>query len=150
MCESAPAFAQDSLSTKEGRTYSTIGFQASQVSGTGISFGFNQENKFRFRVTGGILTYTDKSYFSFGTELEYELTKNRPYRVFIGPGIGTYGASTSSAHPTIGLGTGFETGMMGDGILDNVTGGVEIYYPTFFLLSSTIGFGGGFFVSYNF
>ncbi len=142
--------AQDSLSGKEARTYTTIGFQASFVSGLGISVGYNEEDKYRFRVTGGFVTSDNVSYYSFGVEYEIELTKHRPYRVFIGPGFGFRGESDGDTHSTFGLGTGFETSLTGGSIFENVSGGVEVYYPTYYFLTNTIWFGGGLFISYNF
>ena len=142
--------AQDSLSAKEGRTYSTIGFQASFVSGIGISAGFNEADKYRIRVTGGFVTANNVAYYSFGIEYEVELSKHKPYRVFIGPGFGFRGESDGDPHTTVGLGTGYETSLTGNSIFENVTGGVEVYYPTYYFLTNTIWFGGGVFISYNF
>ncbi len=148
---SLSSHAQDSLSAKKPLIYSTVGFQISQVSGIGISYGRNMENNFRFRITGGVLTTGSSTYFSFGTDYEFELTKNKPYRVFIGPALGTWGVSTEPPHFNIALGTGIETPLMGGNtIIENITSGVEIYYPTFFTLSKTIGIAGGVFISYNF
>ncbi len=148
---SSALYAQDTLSTEKSLEYSTVGFQISQVSGTGISYGRNKENEFRFRITGGILTTGDNSYYSIGTDYGIELTKHRPYRVFIGPALGIWGISGEPAHFNIALGTGIETPIMREStIIENVTSGIEIYYPTFFLLSSTIGIAGGAFISFNF
>jgi hypothetical protein len=128
---SLTAHAQDTLKTKESRKFTTIGFQASYVSGIGISFGYNQEDKYRFRVTGGLVTTDNITYYSFGIEYEIGLTRNKPYRVFIGPGFGTRGQSDADTHTTIGLGTGFETSLTGSSIFENVTAGSEVdsLYP---------------------
>jgi hypothetical protein len=147
---SLSCYAQDSLAVPEGRKYTTIGFQGSFVSGIGISAGYNEENKYRFRVTGGLVTSDNISYYSFGIEYEVDLTKHKPYRVFIGPGFGVRGESDGDTHATLGIGTGFETSLTGNAMYENVTGGVEVYYPTFYFLTSTIWFGGGIFISYNF
>ena len=147
---STSALAQDSLSSEQPRKYTSIGFQASFVSGIGISVGYNQESNFRFRVTAGLATADQITYFSFGAEYEIELTKHKPYRVFIGPGIGTRGQSDGDTHTAIGLGTGFEISPTGNSLFENVSVGAEIYYPTYFFLTKDIWFGGGFFISYNF
>jgi hypothetical protein len=142
--------AQDTLSTKKPMEYSTVSFQISQVSGIGISYGRNLKNGYRFRITGSVLSTGDNLYFSFGTDYEYELTKNKPFRVFIGPALGTWGISSKAPHLNVALGTGMETPITGNEIFENVTAGVEIYYPTFSFQSGTIGIAGGVFISYNF
>ncbi|MDE3058940.1 MAG: hypothetical protein KGJ59_13385 [Bacteroidota bacterium] len=148
---SLPMRAQDTLTAShKPLEYSTIGFQASQVSGIGISYGRNRENDFRFRITGGIITTGDKAYFSFGADYEFELTKNKPYRVFIGPAGGAWGVSDEPAHFNVALGVGIEKPTTGPTIFEDVTIGAEIYYPTFSFLTGTIGVAGGVFISYNF
>lgn len=143
--------AQDSLTTKQPLEYSTVGFQISQVSGIGISYGRNLENSYRFRFTGGVLSGGSNTvYFSFGTDYEYELTKNKPFRVFIGPAIGVWGVSNEPAHINAALGTGMEAPITGTTIFENVSVGAEVYYPTFYFLGGTIGVAGGLFISYNF
>ncbi|MDE3058561.1 MAG: hypothetical protein KGJ59_11465 [Bacteroidota bacterium] len=142
--------AQDTASANEDITYHSLGFQASLVSGIGISYGINEQNRYRFRATGGLITSSDKSYYSFGFDYQYELTKNKPFRVFIGLGGGIRGKSGSETNTALGLGSGIEGPVTGTGIFENVTIGAEIYYPTFYFSSSTISVGGGIFISYNF
>ena len=142
--------AQDSSGTAKPTKYTSIGFQASFVSGIGLSVGYNEEGKYRFRATGGFLTDNQTSYYSFGLEYGFDLTKNKPYRVFIGPAFGVRGESDSDNHTMLGLGTGFESSSTGNIIFENVSMGGEVYYPTYNFLSHTIWFAGGVFISYNF
>lgn len=148
MAQSSPA--QDSVGTSVPVRYSSIGFQASFVSGIGISFGLNESGKYRARATFGILTNDSKTYSSFGIDYQFELTKRQDFRVFIGPGFGTRSISTESSHTTLGLGTGIEAPVTGNSVFQNVTGGVTVYYPTYFFLSKNISFAGAVFISYNF
>lgn len=143
-------YAQDSVTVVRQSHYSTIGFQASFVSGIGISFGLNEAGKYRARATFGILTSDSKTYSSFGADYQIELTKRQDFRVFIGPGFGVRSISTENSHTTLGLGTGVEAPVTGNSIYQNVTGGVIVYYPTYFFLSRNISFAGGIFISYNF
>ena len=147
---SSSASAQDSLASAQPRRYTSIGFQASFVSGIGISVGDNEDGKYRFRVTGGFLTDNQISYYSFGLEYGIDLTRNKPYRVFIGPAFGIRGESDSDTHTMLGLGTGFETSATGNLVFENVSVGAEVYYPTYNFLSQSIWFAGGVFISYNF
>ncbi|MEW5797803.1 MAG: hypothetical protein AB1728_02245 [Bacteroidota bacterium] len=142
--------AQDTLTVLQSVRYSTIGFQASFVSGIGISFGINETGKYRARATFGVLTNDSKTYSSFGVDYQFELTKRQDFRVFIGPGFGVRSISTEDSHTALGLGTGVEAPATGNSIYQNVTGGVTIYYPTFFFLSKNISFAGAIFISYNF
>jgi hypothetical protein len=143
-------FGQDSLKTTEGRKFTTIGFQISDVSGIGLSIGFNQENTYRLRFTGGFISKNNITYHSLGVEYGFDLTKNKPYRVFMGPGFAVRGESDGDTHTNIGLGTGFESSWGGTTIFENMSAGVEIYYPTYYFLSNTVWFDGGAFISYNF
>lgn len=142
--------SQDSLTTLKPRQYTSFGFSASFVSGIGISLGANQEDSYRLRVTGGFVTSGDIDYYSYGMEFEFDLAKHKPYRVFVGPGVGGRGQSNGDTHGTLGLCTGFEAPVTGSTIFDNVSGGVQIFYPTYYFLAKTIGFGGGMFITYNF
>lgn len=149
------ANAQDSLDAKQKTQFSSIGFQASFVSGIGISFGLNELEKYRFRATAGIITSGDKTHYSFGLDYQFVLTKNDRFRVFIGPGFGSSGTSVrgsseSSARPRFGLGIGAEAPVTGTSVLDNISGGATVYYPTYFIVSGEISFAGGVFISYNF
>lgn len=147
---STTTYAQDSLAVTQSVRYSTVGFQASFVSGIGISFGLNETGKYRARATFGILTSDNKTYSSFGVDYQVELTKRQDFRVFIGPGFGVRSISTESSHTTLGLGTGVESPVTGNSVYQNVTGGVTVYYPTYFFLSKNISFAGAVFISYNF
>jgi hypothetical protein len=149
------AQAQDSLSVKKPLQFTSIGFQASFVSGIGVSYGLNELGKYRFRVTGGIITAGNKTHYSFGLDYQFELTKENKFRVFIGPGFGSSGTSVSgnsesSARPRLGLGIGAEAPVTGTSVLDNISGGVTVYYPTYFFVSKEVSFAGGVFISYNF
>lgn len=142
--------AQDSVSIQQPLTYNSVGFQASFVSGIGISYGMNETGKYRARATFGILTNGDKTYSSFGVDYQVELTKRTDFRVFIGPGFGMRSISTENTHTTLGLGTGIEAPITGQTPYQNISGGVTVYYPTYFFLSKNISFAGGVFISYNF
>jgi hypothetical protein len=144
------AQAQDSLASPQSRKYTSIGFQASFVSGIGISIGYNEDGKYRFRATGGILADNQISYYSLGVEYGFELTKNKQYRVFIGPAFGIRGESDSDNHTMLGLGTGFESSTTGTIIFENISVGAEVYYPTYNFLSQSVWFAGGVFIAYNF
>ncbi|MDE3058562.1 MAG: hypothetical protein KGJ59_11470 [Bacteroidota bacterium] len=142
--------AQDTAVASEYRAYRSIGFQVSTVSGIGISYGINEQNNCYLRATGGLITTSNQSYYSFGIDCQYELTKNKSFKVFIGLGCGIIGDFGSSTHPTLGLGTGIEAPVTGSDIFENVTVGGEIYCPTIYFSSGTISLGVGIFTSYNF
>ena len=101
-------------------------------------------------MTGGYLASGDVSYSSFGIDYQLDLAKHKPYRVLIGPGIGIRGQSNGDGHAAAGLGFGFESSLTGNTIFENVTGGIIVYYPTYYFSDNTIGVGGGIFISYNF
>lgn len=145
---SSSLFAQDSSATRT--KYSSLGFQVSFVSGIGISYGMNQTGKYRTRFTGGILTSSGVTYFSFGADYHFELTKTPSFRVFIGPSAGSSGDSQSQPRPRIALGTGIEHPLLGSSVIDNISAGAIVYYPTYFFQSGEVSFAGGIFISYNF
>ena len=152
---SLPFLAQDSNAVNIPHRYSSIGFQASFVSGIGISYGLNETGKYRFRITGGIITNGDKTHYSYGADYQFELTRFNRFRVFTGPGFGVHGTAikgnnSTSARPRLGLGTGIEAPITGTAIFENISGGATVYYPTYFFFSKEISFAGGIFISYNF
>jgi len=147
--------AQDTTTIHEPLRYSSVGFQASFVSGIGVSYGLNEMGKYRFRITGGIITDGDKTHYSYGTDYQFELTRTGRFRVFLGPGFGVSGtnvkgSSSSSARPRLGLGTGVESPFTGTSVFENISGGATVYYPTYFFVSKEISFAGALFISYNF
>lgn len=144
------SYAQDVQNNEPSKQYSSVGFQASFVSGIGISYGFNESGKYRVRGTFGILTSSGKTYSSMGADYQIELTKREDFRVFIGPGIGVRSISGEDSHTMVGLGTGVEAPITGRTVFENITAGVAVYYPTYFFLSKDISFAGSVFISYNF
>ncbi len=148
---SEKTFSQDSTAaTNVPLNYQSIGFQVSFVSAVGIAYGINEENSYRALFSGGLLTDNGKTYFSVGFDYQRELTTTQSFRVFIGPSVGTRGATFEKPTPRIALGTGLEVPLSGNGIFQNITTGATVYYPTFFFLSKNISFAGGLFLLYNF
>ncbi len=144
-------FSQDStIATNTSLKYHSIGFQVSFVSAVGIAYGFNEENNYRALVSAGLLTDNGKTYFAFGFDYQKELTTTQNFRVFIGPSAGTRGVTFEKPTPRIALGTGLEVPLSGNGIFQNITTGVTVYYPTYFFLGKNISFAGGIFLLYNF
>ena len=151
MFAASTLFSQSTDSTINRGQYKTIGIQLSVVSGMGLSFGVNEIGKYRARITGGYLSISQKNYFSFGAEYQFELTKNPAFRVFIGPAIGNQGKTTDeNSHWRLGLGTGIEMPVTGTSVIENVTVGATLMYPTLYFLSGDVNIAANVFISYNF
>jgi len=50
----------------------------------------------------------------------------------------------------IGFATGLEVPISGKELYENISAGAVLYYPTYFLLSETVGFAVGVFLLYDF
>ncbi len=142
---------QSSDTNSVNRQFKSFGIQISVVSGMGLSFGVNEIGKYRARITGGYLSISDNNYYSYGAEYQFELTKNPAFRVFMGPVIGNQGKTTDkNPHWRLGLGTGIEMPVTGNSVIENVTFGGTLVYPTLYFLSGDINIASNVFISYNF
>jgi hypothetical protein len=129
--------------------YSSIGFNASSVSGIGLSYRRHLQSPSLFQFTGGIVTSGGSTASSFGFEYQYELSRKETFRYYIGLGFGLYHGSTTGT--ATGLGIGLEVPIVGTTIFESVTGGFDLFYPVVYSGdNSVISLGASIYIFYNF
>ena len=141
-------FSQDS--SMAPASYTSFGFQFSQVSGTGISIGRDVNSQYRLRGTIGIISTDSQTRYSFGFDAHYYLNSNAKYNVFIGPSFGRIGGSKEDPKTRFALATGLEVPLTGPMPYKNICLGLVLYYPTYYVLSGNINVTPGAYISYNF
>ena len=145
-----PNYGMSQDSTDVKKDYASYGLQASFVSGMGISYGRVFDQRTRTRITGGILTTQNTTQFSVGGDLQFFLTRGNEFNVFVGPSVGSFGETGTTPKPRIAFSTGFERPVTGKTIYNNISAGVVLYYPTYYIQSNTIGVAAGVFIYYNY
>ena len=141
--------AQDSLAKKVEPSYGSFGFQGSFVSGTGITGGYTR-NRFRVRVTYGLLKLENETDYSYGVDMHYVLAVKPQFLVLIGPSFGGYGTSGGSDKVRLAFATCVEVPALGKEINESICVGVALYYPTYYFVSHTLNPTGGIYLIYNF
>lgn len=131
------------------RSYTSIGFSASSVSGLGLSYRRHFDGPSLIQISGGIITSGGTTNSAIGFAYQYQLSKKDSFRYYVATGLGFYSSKTTGT--VLGLGIGLEVPGIGSTIFESVTAGGELYYPAFYLGSgSTISFGGTLYIYYNF
>jgi hypothetical protein len=142
--------AQDSTSVVASPSYTSFGFQWSWGLGSGLSFGKVFSNNTRVRLIGGVISTEDQTDFSVGADVHYILANTSNFVIFIGPSFGVAGSSKEKPKNRIALATALESPITGDVLPRNISGGVVLYYPTYYFVSKTINPVVGFYILYNF
>jgi hypothetical protein len=142
-------YSQDSSQSKSQQLFSSFGFQASWVSGTGITYCYTS-NDIRYRVTGGWIKSEDESVYTFGFDVHYYLANAPGFNLFLGPSFGIYGSSTESTNTRLALATCFEAPIISKEKRNNLCAGIILYYPAYYFSSSTLNPTAGIYVLYNF
>lgn len=132
-------------------TYNSFGFNASTVSGLGLSYRHHSVLYSLIQVSGGIIKTTDNIAYSAGVEYQYELSRRTDFRYYICLGSGLYNSGGSSGFVG-GFGVGFDTPVFGHTVKENMTAGISLFYPTIYSGTSetTISFGASVYFFYNF
>jgi len=141
--------AQDTSQNKSQRSFSSFGFQASWVAGTGITYCYTS-NDFRYRVTGGWIKLEKESEYTYGFGVHYYLANAPGFNIFLGPSFGVYGSSKEDTKNRLALATCIETPFMTKEKRNNLCGGFILYYPTYYFTSGTLNPSAGLYVLYNF
>ncbi|MBI4427870.1 MAG: hypothetical protein HY562_02005 [Ignavibacteriales bacterium] len=92
----------DSIKTNAAE-YKSFGFNASSISGLGLSFRTHLAGPSLVQFTGGLLVSGNSTSYSVGLEYQYEISRRSDLRYYIAFGAGIYNSSTSST-ATAGLG----------------------------------------------
>jgi len=142
-------YSQDSSQNKSQQSFSSFGFQASFVSGTGITYCYTA-NVIRCRVTGGWIKSADESDYTFGFDVHYYLANASGFNLFLGPSFGIYGSSTESTNARLALATCFEAPIISKEKRNNLCAGILMYYPSYYFSSSTLNPTAGIYIIYNF
>lgn len=141
---------EDSTLVPGYHPYSSIGFNLSTVSGLGLSFRSHLANANQIQFTGGIVSSKGSTAYSFGFEFQYQLSKKDTFRYYVATGLGMYSGSPKGT-TAVGLGIGLELPIIGTTIYESVTGGVDLFYPVFYMGNeSLVSFGGSLYIFYNF
>jgi hypothetical protein len=145
-------FAQspvDSTQTTGPSHFNSIGFNASSLSGLGLSYRNKLSAHDLFQLTGGVLDSEGRTNFSFGLEYQYQLSKKPSFRYYLAVGAGLY--SDIQTTTFVGLGMGLELPIVGSTIFEGVTSGCCLFYPAINLSHDPrIGIGGSVYLFYNF
>ena len=141
---------QDSSAVNTAKNFSSFGLQASTVSGIGLTFRRTMNNRLRTGMTAGLIKTEGETIFSTGWDFHYELSDRPDIHIFVGPSLGLFGGSARALRVRIGFATGLEVPISGKELYENISAGAVLYYPTYFLLSETVGFAVGVFLLYNF
>lgn len=93
-----------------------LGFAAGPATGLGLSFRHHLPSQLSYQVIGGIIKATDRLYYSFGGELQYDLSRNQDVRFYAAGGAscfysGEHGHNDMDAPGRCGIGIGAETSM---------------------------------------
>ena len=137
-------------STVQKKDYQSYGFQASSVSGMGLSYGQTVTDRVRYRISGGVLSNGSAMNFSIGGDVHFFLTKDTKYNIFVGGSAGSSGSSVEAPKPRVSYSTGIEVPLSGPRISNGISIGAIIYYPAYFIQSSQINFMVGAFIYYNY
>jgi hypothetical protein len=137
-------------STAQKKNYQSYGFQASPVSGSGISYGQTINNYLRYRISGGALSSGSDLNFSIGGDVHFILTKETRYSLFIGGSVGVSGSSAEAPKPRISYSTGIEIPISASRVGNGLSTGIIIYYPAYFINSSQLKLMFGVFIYYNY
>ena len=127
-----------------------IGFQFSLVSGSGITFGKQFNNNVRLRGTAGIIANDDRSQYSVGFDLQYILSQDERFTIFMGPSFGVISGNKESTKNRVALTTGIELPLTGGRQYRNICLGLLLHYPTYYTVSKNINVTPGAYLSYNF
>jgi len=131
------------------RGYSSFGFNASLVSGVGLSYRNHLQGPSLIQFTAGVLSGGGSTFTSFGFAYQYQLSKKDNFRYYIATGAGLY--TSGSSRTVIGFGIGLEVPGIGTTIFESVTAGGELYYPAFYLgTNPSVGVGGSIYIYYNY
>ena len=131
------------------RSYSSFGFNASLVSGVGLSYRNHLQGPSLIQFTAGVLSGGGSTFTSFGFAYQYQLSKKDNFRYYIATGAGLY--TSGSSRTVIGFGIGLEVPGIGTTIFESVTAGGELYYPAFYLgTNPSVGVGGSIYIYYNY
>jgi hypothetical protein len=129
--------------------FNSIGFNASSVSGLGLSYRNKISAHDLFQLTGGVLDSDGRTDFSLGFEYQYQISKNPTFRYYLAVGAAVY--SESQTTTIAGFGMGLEVPIVGKTIFEGVTTGGCLFYPAFNLTRDPrIGIGGSIYLFYNF
>lgn len=153
---SVAAFSQsnrDSVSAASHRSFSSVGFNVSSVSGMGLSYRYHMDSPGLIQFTGGFITSDQTTSSSFGFEAQYELSLNETFRYYIALGFGTYSGKITTT-TAAGFGMGLEVPIIGSGgIYKSVTAGLDIFYPSLYIetgKSNVVTVGGSLYLFYSF
>lgn len=147
----AAAQPVDTVQSTAKRSYKSFGFNASMVSGVGLSFRNHFDSPELLQVTASIFSSPGSSvFYSLGVEMQFELSRDESFRFYIPLGLGIY--SSSKTVTNLGFGMGLEVPVLGPGIFRGVGVGGELFYPTFYLGAgeNSISLGASIFIFYNF
>ena len=148
---STETFAQTMEDTTRSarRPYDSFGFNASFVSGIGISYRHHTDGPSLVQVTGSVFSSEGNLFYSAGLEFQIELSNNSGFRYYIPVAVGIY-VPESKTTTVIGLGMGLEVPVIGPGIYEGVTVGGELFYPAIYLsTTNSVGLGGSIYIYYN-
>ena len=149
---STESFAQtveDTTRAAARRPYHSFGFNASFVSGIGISYRNHTAGPSLFQVTGSVFSSEGSVFYSVGLEMQIELSSNPGFRYYIPIALGLY-VPESKTTTVVGLGMGLEVPVIGPGIYEGVTIGGELFYPAVYLSTkNSVGLGGSIYIFYN-
>jgi hypothetical protein len=153
---SFPAFSQsnpDSISAAARRSFSSVGFNVSSVSGMGLSYRYHMDSPGLIQFTGGLIVSDEATSSSFGFEAQYELSLSETFRYYLALGFGTYSGKTTTT-TAAGFGMGLEVPIIGSGgIYESVTAGFDIFYPALYIetgKSNIVTVGGSLYLFYSF
>jgi hypothetical protein len=155
----------DSTETYQWKKFSSFGFNASAISGLGLSYRYHTTGPQLVMLSGGIIASNDWVYASMGAEYQYEFSEREDLRYYIalagglyydreeieyGSTFGTTVESSTDFH--FGVGVGFDYPFLGSTIFKNMTVGLTLYYPAIYFTKSgtDIAMGAGAYFFYNF
>lgn len=155
----------DSAEVYQWKKFNSFGFNASSVSGLGLSYRYHATGPQLFMLSGGIVSSNDWLYASLGAEFQYEISEREDLRYYLAVASGFYYTkedlydfmtddmyTNSDSDFHLGIGVGFEYPFLGSTIFKNMTVGVTIYYPAIYFTNSgtDIAMGAGAYFFYNF
>lgn len=155
----------DSLEIYKWQKFNSFGFNASSVSGLGLSYRYHAVGPNLVMLSGGIVSSNDWVAASLGAEYQYEISEREDLRYYLAIGGGLYYTEDEvydgfSPEPVtsmdtdfhLGVGVGFEYPFLGSSIFRNMTVGLTLYYPAIYFNNSgtDIGMGVGAYFFYNF
>ena len=89
-------------------------------------------------MTGELFIFKDETDYSFIMDCHYILANTSRIMIFLGPSIGFVGTSISDTKWRVALATCFEYPFLRKRILQNISVGLVLYYPTYYFLSGTL------------